>query len=158
MKFILASLILMLSCKSIGNKNLKTTREVSFETVSSGVLYVNDLNRVFQGNFTASKLGDWEAVLNSMDKSSKGFLDKEKARINFSNYMLVGVFDTIRTTGGFEIEIEEIFDEKKGLKVLYATKKPAPFDKVVMVVTQPYHIVKTKKTKKTVTFIRRANR
>lgn len=103
-----------------------------------------------------------------MQKNGTLFLEKiaienkvstnfSKVTIDFSEHILVCVFDTIRNTGGFEIEIENIFIEKNGVNIQYSTKKPGPTDMVTMVVTQPYHLVKTEKREGTITFINKDN-
>ena len=158
MKFILGTFLLIFSCKSTQNKGLKTIEEVSFQTLSSGVFYVNEPEEIYQGSFIAKEPSEWKAILNSLGKDNKESVNFKNTRIDFRNQMLLGIFDTPRSTGGFEIEIERIFNESQGLKIIYTTRKPAPSDRVIMVVTQPYHIVITEKRIGSVTFVHNVSR
>jgi hypothetical protein len=65
--------------------------------------------------------------------------------INFSNHIIICVFDAIRNTGGYAIEIERVFVEKKNLNIVYNKKEPDPMEMVTTIITQPYYIVKIEK-------------
>lgn len=66
--------------------------------------------------------------------------------------MILGVFMGYLPTGGYSVSIENIF--VKGCKVFVERKvvTPGPEDMVTDAETQPFHIVKTKKTDKEIVF------
>jgi hypothetical protein len=149
-------LLVIIACKSTTTKTSKVN-EVAFQTVSKGALFGNGIEGISESNFTINNAKEWDAFLEKIAIENKISTNLSKVTIDFSEHILVCVFDTIRNTGGFEIEIETIFIEKNGENIQYSTKKPGPTDMVTMVVTQPYHLVKTEKREGTITFINKDN-
>ena len=145
-------LFILVSCKTTNTNTLKTN-EVSFKTVSIGVLYGDGTEGISKSNFSISNAKDWNIFLNKINPSNRF----SKVAIDFSKQQLLCVFDSIRNTSGFKIEIENIFIEKSGLKTIYTTSKPSTTTMVNMVVTQPYHIVITDKQEESITFINKDN-
>lgn len=149
-------LLVIIACKSTTTITSKVN-EVAFQTVSKGMLFGNGMEGISESNFTINNAKEWDAFLEKIAIENKVSTNFSKVTIDFSEHILVCVFDTIRNTGGFEIEIETIFIEKNGENIQYSTKKPGPTDMVTMVVTQPYHLVKTEKREGTITFINKDN-
>lgn len=145
-------LLILVACKSTNTSNLKTN-EVSFKTVSMGVLYGDGTEGISESNFSIRNAKDWNIFLNTINASNRF----SKVAIDFSKQQLLCVFDRIRNTSGFKIEIENIFIEKSGLKTIYTTSKPLATTMVNMVVTQPYHIVIIDKQEESITFINKDN-
>jgi hypothetical protein len=149
-------LLVIIGCKSTTTKTSKVN-EVAFQTVSKGALFGNGMEGISESNFTINTAKEWETFLEKIGLKDKVSTNFSKEPIDFSKHILVCVFDTIRNTGGFEIEIENILIVKNGINTLYSSKKPGPKDLVTMVVTQPYHLVKTEKREGTITFINKDN-
>ena len=145
-------LLILVACKSTNTSTLKTN-EVSFKTVSIGVLYGDGTEGISESNFSIRNAKDWNIFLNTINASNRF----SKVAIDFSKQQLLCVFDRIRNTSGFKIEIENIFIEKSGLKTIYTTSKPLATTIVNMVVTQPYHIVIIDKQEESITFINKDN-
>lgn len=145
-------LLILVACKSTNTSTLKTN-EVSFKTVSIGVLYGDGTEGISESNFSIRNAKDWNIFLNTINASNRF----SKVAIDFSKQQLLCVFDRIRNTSGFKIEIENIFIEKSGLKTIYTTSKPLATTMVNMVVTQPYHIVIIDKQEESITFINKDN-
>ena len=71
--------------------------------------------------------------------------------INFSNTTVIAVFMGLQPTAGYAIEVKEITDTifRVVVKVAWIT----PSGKMVLhVFTSPYHIIKTQKINKPITF------
>ena len=145
-------LLILVACKTTNTNTLKTN-EVSFKTVSMGVLYGDGTEGISESNFSIRNAKDWNIFLNTINASNRF----SKVAIDFSKQQLLCVFDSIRNTSGFKIEIENIFIEKSGLKTIYTTSKPLATTMVNMVVTQPYHIVIIEKQEESITFINKDN-
>lgn len=156
MRIISIFLLVLVGCKSTITKTSKI-QEVTFQTVSKGALFGNGIEGISESNFTISNANEWKVFKEKIDIQNKVSTTFSKEPIDFSEELLVCVFDTIRNTGGFEIEIENIIIKKNGINILYTTKKPGPTDMVSMVITQPYHLVKTEKREGTITFINKDN-
>lgn len=147
--FLSISLLILFGCKSTTTK----INEVSFQTVAKGVLFGDGVEGISESNISFTTAKDWKSFLEKINTPNTF----SKVTIDFSEQQLLCVFDTIRNTSGFKIEIENIFIEKNGLKIIYNSTKPLAKERVNMVVTQPYHIVITKNRKKAVTFIHKDN-
>ena len=156
MRIISIFLLVLVGCKSTITKTSKI-QEVTFQAVSKGALFGNGIEGISESNFTISNANEWKVFKEKIDIQNKVSTSFSKEPIDFSKELLVCVFDTIRNTGGFEIEIENIIIENNGINILYTTKNPAPTDMVSMVITQPYHLVKTQKKEGTITFINKDN-
>lgn len=72
--------------------------------------------------------------------------------INFDNEMIIAVFQGMHSTGGYSIEITQIIEKDKSLEIFIKETSPAPGSVTTQAVTQPYHIVKTKRTDKEIIF------
>jgi len=106
-------LLVIIGCKSTTTKTSKVN-EVAFQTVSKGALFGNGMEGISESNFTITNAKEWGAFLEKIAIENKVSTNFSKVTIDFSEHILVCVFDTIRNTGGFEIEIETIFIEKNG--------------------------------------------
>lgn len=85
--------------------------------------------------------------INSINNESDKFTETE---IDFSNYIIIAIFDRIRPTGNYQIEISNILDGDKS--VIVKSRISTPKDIAPLVITQPYFIAKILKTNKTIIF------
>ncbi|MDA8731044.1 protease complex subunit PrcB family protein [Flavobacteriaceae bacterium] len=136
----------VLGCSSTiqPSKTLKK-EEIVFNTISKGVLFGNGIEGILEEKFTITNEKQWQVFLNKINSVNNVSSSFSEININFSNHNIICVFDTIRNTGGYAIEIERIFIEKKNLNIVYNKKEPGPMEMVTTIITQPYHIVKIQK-------------
>ena len=136
----------VLGCSSTiqPSKTLKK-EEIVFRTISKGTLFGNGIEGILEEKFTIKNEKQWQVFLNKINSVNNVSLSFTETNINFSNYIIICVFDTIRNTGGYAIEIERVFVEKKNLNIVYNKKEPGPMEMVTTIITQPYHIVKIEK-------------
>lgn len=73
--------------------------------------------------------------------------------INFKKEMVIAVFRGKRQTSGYGVEITGIEKEGSEIVVTIRETSPQPGDIVTPVLTQPYHIVKTKRSIRSIQFI-----
>ena len=139
----------MFGCKSTTTKN----NEVSFQTVSKGVLFGDGVEGISESNISFTNAKDWKSFLEKINTPNTF----SKVTIDFSEQQLLCVFDTIRNTSGYKIEIKNILIENKGIKIIYTSAKPSAKEMVNMVITQPYHLVIINKRAEEVTFIHKDN-
>lgn len=147
MRLILCTfLLVLLGCSSTiqSSKTLKK-EEIVFSTISKGTLYGNGIEGILEEKFTITNEKQWQVFLNKINSVNNVSSSFSEININFSNHNIICVFDTIRNTGGYAIEIERIFIEKKNLNIVYNKKEPDPMEMVTTIITQPYHIVKIQK-------------
>jgi len=147
MRLILCTfLLVLLGCSSTiqSSKTLKK-EEIVFSTISKGTLFGNGIEGILEEKFTITNEKQWQVFLNKINSVNNVSSSFSEININFSNHNIICVFDTIRNTGGYAIEIERIFIEKKNLNIVYNKKEPGPMEMVTTIITQPYHIVKIQK-------------
>ena len=142
-------LLTIMGCKSTPTK----IGEASFQTVSKGVLLGDGIEKISETNLSISNAKDWKAFLDNI-RVPNSF---SKIAIDFSKQQLLCVFDTLRNTTGYKIEIKNILIEKKGIKIIYTSAKPSVKEMVNMVITQPYHLVTINKREEEVTFMHKDN-
>ena len=136
----------VLGCSSTiqPSKTLKK-EEIVFSTISKGKLFGNGIEGILEEKFTIKNEKQWQVFLNKINSVNNVSSSFSEININFSNHNIICVFDTIRNTGGYAIEIERVFVEKKNLNIVYNKKEPGPMEMVTTIITQPYHIVKIEK-------------
>ena len=136
----------VLGCSSTiqPSKTLKK-EEIVFSTISKGTLFGNGIEGILEEKFTITNEKQWQVFLNKINSVNNVSSSFSEININFSNHNIICVFDTIRNTGGYAIEIERVFVEKKNLNIVYNKKEPGPMEMVTTIITQPYHIVKIEK-------------
>jgi hypothetical protein len=139
----------LFGCKSTTTK----INEVSFQTVSKGVLFGDGVEGISESNISFTNAKDWKSFLEKINTPNTF----SKVTIDFSEQQLLCVFDTIRNTSGYKIEIKNILIENKGIKIIYTSAKPSSKEMVNMVITQPYHLVIINKREEEVTFIHKHN-
>ena len=147
MRLILCILLFgVLGCSSTiqPSKTLKK-EEIIFSTIYKGTLFGNGIEGILEEKFTIKNEKQWQVFLNKINSVNNVSSSFSEININFSNHNIICVFDTIRNTGGYAIEIERVFVEKKNLNIVYNKKEPGPMEMVTTIITQPYHIVKIEK-------------
>ena len=147
--FVSIFLLILFGCKSTTTK----INEVSFQTVSKGVLFGDGVEGISESNISFTNAKDWKSFLEKINTPNTF----SKVTIDFSEQQLLCVFDTIRNTSGYKIEIKNILIENKGIKIIYTSAKPSAKEMVNMVITQPYHLVIINKRAEEVTFIHKDN-
>jgi hypothetical protein len=126
--------------------------EGGFTSLSKGSLFGNGAEGFKKGNIVISSKEEWKFFLSKMDTSNNVSKTFENA-IDFSKEMIIIFVDKVRKSGGFSVEIIEAVTESNTFLIKVKTKGPKPMDMVTSVMTQPYHIVKIKKTKKKIKFM-----
>lgn len=78
--------------------------------------------------------------------------------INWENEQVALLSLGTKRSGGYDIEVEEIIETKKEIKILYKVQSPKKGDRVSMALTSPYTIITYKnKLKKPIEFIKTEN-
>ncbi len=159
MKLLLSVILCFaMGCKSVQTKNSTSHgEELPFQTISSGSLFGNGAEGITKSNSIITEATQWDSLVKKLTVENNSLLDLKKIPIDFSEEMLICSFDALRVTGGFAIKIERLSIEKDRINIYYNTQKPSPGEMVSMVITQPYHIVKTAKREGVPVFIKIEN-
>lgn len=116
--------------------NTQNNKKIDFETISKG----HYSNYKEPGNYF---------INNDEELESQGVNIPE---INFSQVSIIAVFMGEFNTGGYSIEITEIIEKENEIIVKVNKIYPEPGSLLTQALSQPYHIIKTKKINKKVVF------
>ena len=125
--------------------------EASFISISKGYLFGAGTEGFKKENLIISTSEEWKTFLNKLNVSNN-VSETFNNSFDYSNETIIAVFDKVRNSGGFSIEITEVLNEEK-VEVTIKSTGPKPTDMVATAIMQPYHIVKIKKTKKEIKFL-----
>lgn len=116
---------------------------IEFETIEKGSY--SGIEEA--GTYVFKKQSQWKKFW----KKHASFMDM--FNIDFKKDMVIGVFRGTQYTGGYGVTIESITETKSGkILVRSETTDPPGWAITTQALTQPYHLVKMKKTSKKVKF------
>lgn len=143
--FITIFIGLMTSC----SKTDEDLNPINFTAIGQNNLFGNGRENIVQQNFTISDSKSWNelmAKMNAVNNNSEGFTE---TNIDFANFMVIAVFDKIYGNGGHSIDIIKITENEN--KIIITIDNVLKGD-ATAVMTQPYQIVKIRKTNKLILF------
>lgn len=135
--------VLFFSCTSSKNYNQDI---IPFQTIEQD----------FYGGLTNSKfiviedINSLEEVYDLLNKYKSPSLEVPK--INFDKETVIALFLGEKNSGGYSISVRQIKNENNKVVVEYEIQSPNKGDMVTSVMTQPYCVIKTQKTLKTIVF------
>lgn len=125
----------------------KTERnDVLFTTIDSGSNSGVDT----RGAVTVRDEGEWLALWRR--HTANQHPAPPPPTVDFSSEMVVAVFSGERRSGGFTIQVDRIKNTGNKLMVMVSESTPAPGSINMMMITQPYHIVRLGKSPLPVVF------
>lgn len=145
--FLIGSILVFFGCNS-GKKAMKV--EDSLQLISKGSLHGAGQEGIEAQKTIISSEGEWRALLqkiNSVNNVSESFKNNE---IDFSEEVVIAVFDGVKNTGGHAIQVSRVEETEKNL-TLHITKT-TPQGMATAVMTQPYYLAKMKKPSKPIVF------
>jgi len=143
---ILINISFVMSC----SKTHDTTTQVEYSLIGQGNLYGNGQENISKQNLVISDSNSWDALLvkmNSVNNESDNFTENN---IDFSNYEIIAIFDSVYGNGGHSVVITEIIENATDIRVYIEKKSEGAVAATVM--TQPFQIVKILKTTKQIIF------
>lgn len=125
------------------NSSYLDSNEISFE-----VLAKTQNSQVPEKDYAVLRSEqEYSGVLSNTDSANLRTIP-----VNFSNDILIAVFQGQKNTGGYGISIKKITDDGETLTVYVQEISPGGGCMVTMALTSPYSIVKIQKTDKRITF------
>ena len=138
--FLIIVLIFISGCHQAIESN------VNFEVIEKGF----NSGHSEKKNYVVDNEDEWGDLWNKVN--SIVIPQPELPDVDFNNEIVIAVFQGEKPTGGYSIEIIKIVEDNK-IIVFYKEFSPEPGDFVTQALTQPYHIVKIKKSDKEVVFV-----
>ena len=147
------TILILASCKSVSNSDESSMNGLNeIQTISIGILTGDEEEGIEKSNIVLTNQEDWSILISKIDKVNPISSKFKNTPVDFSEEIVLAVFDKIRNSGGYAIQIINLNSNKKETTVKYQIKQPKPTDLVTSIMTQPYHIVKIKKRKGAFTF------
>jgi len=112
------------------------------------VLKLGDSRYRDQENLAINNVDEWRTIWAKINGSENPPLPE----IDFTRRTLIGAFDGIQATTGFQISIQEIVETDSLIEVTVKTFEPGRGCGVLNKITMPFHIVEIEKTDKQVVF------
>ena len=150
MKGLLVILVLTIFIGCIKNDDEFLSFTISPILIGNGDLGGNGKENITKQKLIISSNETWVELMNKMNSVNYETANFTETEIDFSNFIILAVFDEIKMSGGYTIEITSVVENQNNLTVtihLLSPKGVAPG-----VITQPYHIVKIPKTEKIIFF------
>ena len=150
MKGLLFILVLTIFIGCIKNDDEFLSFTISPILIGNGDLGGNGKENITKQKLIISSNETWVELMNKMNSVNYETANFTETEIDFSNFIILAVFDEIKMSGGYTIEFTSVVENQNNLTVtihLLSPKGVAPG-----VITQPYHIVKIPKTEKIIFF------
>ena len=129
---------------TVEGSNMENTKTESqkAKVISNGNLYGSGEEGIDAQNLVITNQEDWEKLIrqmNSVNNISDSFTE---TKIDFTKFMIIAVFDAVKTSGGHSIQLDI---RPNSENVVVVVTRLAPQGMATSVMTQPYNIVKISK-------------
>ncbi|TDO95423.1 protease complex subunit PrcB family protein [Flavobacterium sp. 245] len=148
MKQIILFLSLVLTLASCSNDDSERSN-VSFTTILQNDIYGPKDGTIPKSNRVITNETEWNALLSQLNIITQALYESPDTNVDFTKYQVIAVFDEVRHSGGYSIDITNITQSNSQITVKVEQLKKGGFTSVI---TQPFHIVKIAKSNKTVVF------
>lgn len=150
-KFILffVAVFLMLSCSNNDDAPF-TPVNIEFDVIGTGFLLGAGTEEILAGNYVINNQNDWNLLLNKMNSFyTNTTSDFITTNINFQTHIIIAVFDEVRMSNGFLINVANITENQDNFTVDVVQTNPGSIQSMI---TQPYQIVRIPITTKPILF------
>ncbi len=139
MNYILITLLTLLTVACEPN-NDENHENLEFVLISKGILAGGGAEGIEKQNLVITDKGSWDNLMGQMNAVNK-INEFSETDIDFSKFMVIAVFESIKSSGGFGLDLE-ITGDTDAITVSITELTPKPGDFVTTMLTQPYYIVK----------------
>lgn len=150
---ILRLIIPLFALLAISCKPTQTPLKMAQDTIvliGKGNLYGSGKEAIPPHDFQITTTEEWTDLLSKMNNVNKVSDTFSETDIDFSKFDVIAVFDEVRTSGGYALDLE-VKAKKDATEV--RKKLITPSGMATSVMTQPYYIVKVLKRNVPVIFI-----
>lgn len=139
-------LILALSFFSCNDSKNDDTfpQNIAFTIISNNVLRGSE--GIAQSNMVINNTADWQNLITKMNSFNNVSDNFSETDIDFDNYLIIAVFLEVKSSD-WSIEIAKITENENSLVVTTNEN-----ESIASVITQPFSIVKIRRTEKTIEF------
>lgn len=140
---LISTIALFISCNSEDCSGFEPT-EITFTEIGKGSLSGNGKEGIPQSNVIISKTTEWENLISKMNTVNNVTDSFKETKINFNNYTVIAIFLEIKNSG-WEIETAMVTEHQDEISIATIEN-----NFINSVMTQPFSIIKIKKTDKKV--------
>jgi hypothetical protein len=145
--------VLMLTMMGVGgceksNTETEQTKIVSV-LIAQGFLSGADIEGIVRQNLVIRDNESWQNLINQMNTVTNVSETFTETVIDFSEYIVIAVFDEVKSNGGWTIDIADIVPQNNQIVVTVTNLKTGDLTSVI---TQPYQIVKIPVSNKEIVF------
>lgn len=141
---IFLTLVVTFGCDKEDNNETEITPIL----IGKNALFGDGEEGIDQSNLVITNSQDWTSLIEQMDSVNNTSSDFTEINIDFSEFQVLAVFDEIRINGGSSINISSIMENENNITVTIIYESNG--DNTV--INQPFHIVKIKKSEKSIIF------
>lgn len=146
-KIILILSVILCSCGS--NEDMQNTiQDTSIEFTTIGKGNLSGSENIEKSNKVISNETEWNNLLSNIgnNKVSNFFTETD---VDFNEFQVLAVFDEVYGNAGHSIDITSVYEMEIGIGVKVEKLLPGNLHSTI---TQPFHIVKIKKTNSQIFF------
>jgi len=151
MKTLILSFVLFISigCNKNDDENSFEPQTIEPVLIGKGDLLTAFSSNPLQQNIIITNKTEWDNFIVGMNNPNNLSNNFTEINIDFNNFQIIAVFDNVKQTGGFSIDITNVVENPNNIVV---TIKHLFTGGDNTIITQPYHIVKIPKTSKPIVF------
>ena len=146
MKQIVLFFIILFSLNSCCNDDSET---IIVDTIGKNNLYGGGEEGISKSNLVINDSENWNNLITKMNSRSNVSNSFTETDIDFNKYQIIAVFDEVKYSGGYSIDIIDITENNGTVVIKIENLKKGD---ATSVITQPFHIIKIKKTNKEIVF------
>lgn len=140
MKKVLTTFILALTIMSCSPDGDATqTYDTELTIIAKDNLFGAGNEGIYESYKVITDNANWNTLKNQMDYFSNTTDSFTENEIDFSNYTVIAVFDQIRISSGYSIELDVVWNSNE---ILISSTKSFSEENIIHIPTQPFHIVK----------------
>ncbi len=129
--------ILTLSCNS-DNKD-PIILPIESTLIAKDNLYGNGAEGIAEQNLVITNQSTWNDLITQMNTVNNVSDNFSETDIDFSEYIVIAVFDEIKKSGGYSLELNITSNSES---IIVIVTDLVPEGNATTVITQPFHIVK----------------
>jgi hypothetical protein len=131
--------IFVLSCNS--NDNNSGMVNIESTLISKGNLFGNGAEGIIEQNLIIADQISWNNLITQMNSANNVSNSFTETNIDFSEYIVIAVFEQIKVNGGHSLELNIISNSEN---IIVSVTNLGANGNATALITQPYHIVKIK--------------
>lgn len=138
--------VLLSSC----NNGKTGSNDHSLMLISMGSLHGAGKEKIPAQRTVITSEAEWEALKEKMNSVNSVSADFKNDTIDFSEEVVIAIFEPVKTTGGHSVYISETTETNEEIQIKVKTTTPEGMATTVM--TQPYYLAKMKDPSKPIIF------